>query len=258
MKSVLFVYRQAKVPGDRAMKEHILSFLKKHKDVKLETCIREKIRRDKVKGKDLIIVLGGDGTFLTAAQYVGNEIMLGINPDVDSNIGFFSSADKYSCDNCMEEAIEGKLRIRKLQRVQPFINNMPLPPALNEVFIGHKLPYITSNYHLAIKGQIDPQKSSGILIATAAGSEAWIKSAGGVSIPITDERVQYLVRDLYKDKFTKHAYQKGFINPKDIRITANHDLIVVIDSHKKEYKVPSGSKVIFKKAIPLNQALFHR
>ena len=39
-----------------------------------------------------------------------------------------------------------------------------LPLALNEVFIGHKLPYKMSRYRIMLKQKEEFQKSSGIII----------------------------------------------------------------------------------------------
>ena len=51
---------------------------------------RENLSFSKLSEKDLIVVVGGDGTFLKASHFIeGNQIIFGINSDPNNKEGFF-------------------------------------------------------------------------------------------------------------------------------------------------------------------------
>ena len=48
---------------------------------------------------DLIITVGGDGTFLEAAKHAKHQIILGVNSAPDHSVGRFCIANKYNFGN---------------------------------------------------------------------------------------------------------------------------------------------------------------
>ena len=62
-----------------------------------------------------------------------------------------------------------------------FSSRMPTPAAM-------------TSYTLDIGSVSEPQRSSGLWIATAAGSTAAIRAAGGCILPLRSRKLQYLVR----------------------------------------------------------------
>ena len=83
----------------------------------------------------------------------------------------------------------------------------------------------------------EEHRSSGIWISTPAGSTAGIKSAGGKVMPLNSKRLQYLVRELYREPQRSYALTHGFI-------AANEEIIVASKMQKAHLYV-DGARTIY-------------
>ena len=224
----------------------IKNSLKKY-EVDYKIIGRDKLNKSLVKGKDLVITLGGDGTFLRTAQYVDRTLMFGVNFNPKLKEGFLLSADLKNFDRAFDRIVKGKYKIKKLNRLQAKINNKTLKElALNEIFIGSRKTYCVSRYIIEIKGKKEFQKSSGVIVGTATGSHAWLKSAGGKILPISSDKMEFFVREPYVGRVTKEKLKKGVLdrNQKVVVYSKMNDGLVVFDSLSKEYKFNEGDKVV--------------
>ena len=70
---------------------------------------------------------------------------------------------------------------------------------LNDVLVCHESPAATTRYEITTDAGREVHRSSGIWIATPAGSTAAIRSAGGRALPAGSRRLQYRVRELYRE-----------------------------------------------------------
>jgi NAD+ kinase len=207
---------------------------------------RKNLSKRYFKNNDLIIVVGGDGTFLRTSHFITDKTpVLGVNSDAKHKEGFFMRADKDNFSRIFERVIKDKFKITKLTRLETRINNKLIPDlVLNELFFGNKKVYHTSHYTL----QGEPQKSSGVLVGTAAGSNSWIKSAGGKVLPLTSRRFQFIVREPYQGRLTRIKLTKGILNANEkLTIKSGIDnCIVVIDSVSKEFPISKGDIITIK------------
>ena len=80
---------------------------------------------------------------------------------------------------------------------------------LNEILVCHANPAAVSSYFLHVDGHEEAQRSSGIWIATPAGSTAAIRSAGGLVLPIHSDNFQFLVREPYQRPDSTYRQIKG-------------------------------------------------
>lgn len=150
---------------------------------------------------DLVVSVGGDGTFLRASHAVrawGGGVgapMLGVN-SASSSAGFFCSATAADFADQLDRIAQGQARSRALWRMEILVNGEPLDHhALNDVLFAHRVPAETSRYILTADGESQEQKSSGVWISTAAGSTGAMRSAGGVVQAMDSRALQYLVRE---------------------------------------------------------------
>jgi len=218
---------------------------------------------DKItKSKDLIITIGGDGTFLKAASHVfDNTPILGVNSDPMHKEGFFLTATRKDFKRKFKAILLGKNKTRKLQRLEARIGNKKIPKlALNEFYVATEKPYLTARYYLKVGRIRERQKSTGILVSTAAGSHSWAKSAGGKPLPIESDRFEYVVREQYCGRITgKCRLRKGILSRNgkiEIEFEFGHGVIIA-DSWGTEYKFKAGEKVTIKQAKkPIMQAYF--
>ena len=216
-----------------------------------------------VRNSDAVIVVGGDGTLLRASHFVEETPVLHISSSSKMNEAFFSRATDKDAERKIRLLVRGRYKITPLMRLEASINGKRLPyKALNEVYAGSKEPYHVARYTLAIGNRREEQKSSGVLIATPAGSYAWARSAGGQKLPLTAKKIEYVVREPYAGRLTKSKLTKGVIGGNQgitavSKIWEKHRGIVVIDSYKKNFEFNNGDRLLVKAAKqPLNLISF--
>jgi NAD+ kinase len=170
-----------------------------------------------VAGYDLVLSVGGDGTFLEVARYAGDLPILGVNSDPERSTAFFCAANRNTIRPYLEALMAGKVGEVLLARMQVTINDRLLPSyALNDLLVAHANPAAMTSYTLDIGSVSEPQRSSGLWIATAAGSTAAIRAAGGRILPLRSRKLQYLVREPYNGDRCRYRLRKGIIGPETL------------------------------------------
>ncbi|MBN2454797.1 NAD(+)/NADH kinase [Candidatus Woesearchaeota archaeon] len=226
------------------------STLKRH-GISYVAVKRGYLRKSHFKNKDLVITVGGDGTFLRTAHLAGGIPMLCVSSDTHLNEGFFARASKDDFSRKFSMLLKGKYIVRELQTLQATINGkIKLPPAINEIFVGSKRPHHTSRYIIRLGKNKEYQKSSGVIVATPAGSTAWSRSAGGEKLPLYSKNYYYVVREPYFGRLTKPKLTKGILKPSQALFIKSdiYDGIAVVDSQPKEYKLLEGDVIEIKKS----------
>ena len=100
-----------------------------------------------VAGYDLILSVGGDGTFLEVARYAGDLPILGVNSDPERSTAFFCAAHSHTIRPHLEALLAGKLGEVGLARMQVTINERLLPYyTLNDLLVAHANPAAMTSY----------------------------------------------------------------------------------------------------------------
>jgi NAD+ kinase len=147
---------------------------------------------------DLVVTVGGDGTLLAASHAVSDTPILALNSAPDYSVGFFCGGRLGSVRETLEKALENKLPQASLTRMKVEKDGHLLTTrVLNEVLVCSASPAATTRYLLTHRGTLEEQKSSGIWIGPAAGSTAAQRSAGGRVLPLTSDKLQFVVREPY-------------------------------------------------------------
>ncbi|MBL8190196.1 MAG: NAD(+)/NADH kinase [Acidobacteria bacterium] len=203
----------------------------------------------RVKGQlaisDLVISIGGDGTALGASHYIRGGLMLGVNSAPGDSVGHFCSVHRKSFAARLDAILSGKWKPKELARLQVTLDEKPLPElALNDVLIAHECPASTTRYLLKVGRREEEHRSSGIWISTAAGSTAGIGSAGGRKMPLGSKRIQYLVRELYREPKRKYSLTRGFVEASEDIVVASKMVAgeMYIDGAKTRYDFPFGTR----------------
>lgn len=223
-----------------------------------EAAIRKGVGR-----ADAVIVVGGDGTLLRASHFIEATPVLHISSSTGKNEAFFARATNKDARRKTRLLASGRYRIIRLLRLKATLNGKKLPfKALNEIYAGSREAYHVSRYTLIIGKRKEEQKSSGILIATPAGSYAWVRSAGGVTLPLMAKKIEYVVREPYVGRLTRPKMTKGVLAGSQSvtlisKIWESHKGVVVMDSYKKEFDFKNGDRLVVKAAKqPLNLITF--
>jgi NAD+ kinase len=132
---------------------------------------------------DCIFVLGGDGTFLSAARWIGDKDIpiLGVK---FGDVGFLAETAEDSLFEVAESVLKNKFETRIRSRLQVRVlrnkNEIACETVLNDIVINkgalarlaHIDTYINGHY-------LTTYKSDGLIIATPTGSTAYSLAAGG-------------------------------------------------------------------------------
>jgi len=171
-----------------------------------------------VEDVDLVVTVGGDGTLLWAARWVGvGTPVIAINSAPHDSVGHFCAGKKGHVRAILKRALEGSLRKTELTRMQVVLDGEVVTRrALNDMLFAHPSPAATSRYLISLeprrgKARREEQKSSGVWVGPAAGSTAAQLSAGGSVLPVTSKKLQFVVREPYKPGGRRIAMPRGLI-----------------------------------------------
>lgn len=230
------------------MVERVVSFLRREG---MEVTPVKRAQLKEIKNADLVITIGGDGTFLDTAHFVRDIPMWGINSTPTHSAGFLMSAIPENFEQRWRLLVKGKLPVLKLQRLWVLVNGKKLPElVLNDVLIAHTNPASVSRYEFRVGNKKEEQKSSGLWVSTAAGSTAATRSAGGKVLPTESKQIQFIVRELYHGRGRRYQLAKGIVSPK-ITISATsqmHEAGCYLDGPRVWYPVRYGDRVEVKSA----------
>lgn len=249
LSNTLIVYTTPKTKEQKSTLQAVKNTLKKF-NINYNLANRDKLRKSQFQNKELVIAVGGDGTFLRAAQFVDNQTLFGVNSDIKSKEGFFMKANKNDFEKKLKKIMKNQIKIKKLPRLEANISNKNIETlALNEFFIGARKSYHAAKYVIEANGSKERQKSSGILVTTPTGSYAWAKSCCNKTLPLNSKNFQFVVREPYEGKvFKNYRLKYGILNKNQkIKIISEMlDGILIADSVSKEYNLKNRSKATIK------------
>ena len=135
---------------------------------------------------DLIVVLGGDGTLLSIARFVGEREtpILGVNLGA---LGFLTQAAMEEAQVCLERVLEGDYTVDRRITLEADITGFDgtsrhpsALKALNDVVIHKRHLGRLLELEVMADGQsFCSYRADGLIVATPTGSTAYALSAGG-------------------------------------------------------------------------------
>lgn len=135
-----------------------------------------------LQGIDMLLSIGGDGTFLSASKCVGGS---GV-PILGINLGRLGFLSEYSPEEACEALLSGKYELEERRLVKTSVEGTILddakgfwPYSLNEVCV-HRTGAAILGIEVSIDGaRLPVYLADGLLVATSSGSTAYSLSAGG-------------------------------------------------------------------------------
>jgi NAD+ kinase len=196
---------------------------------------------------DVLVVLGGDGTFLRAARAVADVDVpiLGIN---SGKVGFLSKAEGAQLESVLELLVEGAYSLEERMVLEATVRHAggaakaPAFVALNEAAIVRGSQARVVRLEVAVdESHLATYIADGLVVSTPTGSTGYSFSAGG---PILDPTSRNIVVTPVA------AYLAGIrsvvVSPRHtitVRIEAAYDVLISIDG-REEAPLAVGDSVV--------------
>lgn len=197
---------------------------------KIKTIVTSELDLEKLKQNksflksDIIIVFGGDGSFLKVCQAVLDLTPVFLVGCGERNV--LQTINAQYAPEQLEEILSGKFRVEKRNRLKTNLKNASL--ALNEVLITAKTPATILHYELALSGKKEwHDYSDGVIIATTTGSNAYFLSAGG---PKLEQNAPIIgIASLNSLEGNKKMVCQSFHRIQIQKISSTKEVIAIID-----------------------------
>ncbi|HKF86310.1 MAG TPA: NAD(+)/NADH kinase [Candidatus Limnocylindrales bacterium] len=202
-------------------------------------------RLDELRQTDVLVVLGGDGTFLRAAHSIAevDVPIVGINL---GKVGFLSMAEANELESLLEKLKSGAFTIRERMALTGQILEAGRTPdgsftALNDIVVARgslarvvRLDVSIDESHLATF------VADGLVVASPTGSTGYSFSAGG---PILEPHSRNLVVTPIAGYLS--AIRSIVVSPQQVvraRVTDAHEALVSIDG-REDRRIAVGDVV---------------
>jgi len=195
---------------------------------------------------NLVVVVGGDGTFISAAHQVRAVPVLGVNSAPKDSVGFFCGATRATVERLLARLVRTDLPATIFQRLRTEIDGEGIAePALNDVLYAHENPAAMARYSLGVDGRREEQRSSGVWVGPPAGSRAAVGSAGGRRLALDAKRYQFVVREPYQGRGRECRLRKGVLGPEDVLEIRSHfgHARIFVDGPHVSRAIPFGATV---------------
>ena len=129
---------------------------------------------------ELIITLGGDGTFINSCAKIRSQKIIGINSEPRKSIGGLAKFVPSDIINICVKIAKNNLEVDNWDRLCAKVNGKDLDFwAINEILIGKPSIYQTSKLQIKVGNTSGFCYGNGIIISTQRGSTAFYHSAAG-------------------------------------------------------------------------------
>ena len=181
--------------------------------------------------KDLIVTVGQDGLVVNTAKYLDGQPIVAVNPDPARFDGILLPFSPAAAANGVSRVVEGGAAVHRITMAEAVFNDGQRLLAFNDFYIGQRT-HVSSRYTLGFEGQRERQSSSGVLVATGAGSTGWFSSTQNMADAVThlllgqkapdvprmrfgwdDPRLAFVVREPFRSKWSGVTIGAGLIDP---------------------------------------------
>jgi NAD+ kinase len=237
---------------EMAHEEHLASVRQVRKELRargLAVLERTSPPKEPLRGFDLVITVGGDGTLLAASHAViGKTPVLGVNSAPASSVGFLTACRAPTFAQMLDALEADRVRPVPVQRLRVRIGAKDVPsPALNDALLCHDNPAMTTRYRLITPEGDEIQRSSGIWVSTPAGSTGALRSAGGMSLPLAAHAFAFTVREPYAPPGATVRFRGGALpqgSKLEIEVLSTPTSVFIDGSHRR-YELSFGARVAF-------------
>jgi NAD+ kinase len=199
-----------------------------------------------VDGLDLVVSLGGDGTFLRAARiaWLGDVPVLGVKV---GRVGFLTEIEPEDAEDLLGSVLEGEATIEERLAVIAGSEGAFEPQwGLNEVMVEKRARHRIVRLAVFAGGvYVTTFSGDAVIVATPTGSTAYSFAAGG---PIVSPAVPCLV---VTPVAAHMVFDRSLVLPADQRVTlevvGEEDGLISADG-RESLELPVGARVYIERA----------
>ena len=200
-------------------------------------------------GKELVVTVGQDGLVANVAKYVGEQPLVGVNPDPSRIDGVLLPFDVEQSRAAVRHVLEQRARFRSVTLAEVVLSDGQRMLGFNDLFLGART-HVSARYTLTHAQGTEAQSSSGIIVSTGVGSSGWLSSVFTLAQGLTtatggqpgqaftldweESRLAFVVREPFISRHSSARVVSGFISEES-------ELVV-------ESRMPSGG-VIFSDGV---------
>ena len=133
---------------------------------------------------DVVVAVGQDGLVANVAKYTLARPLLGVNPDPERFDGVLLPFLADGCAGAIATVFDGRASVRRVTLAEARLDDGQRLLAFNDLFIGAR-SHVSMRYVLARGSARESQSTSGVLVATGAGSTGWISSVFNMAAGVT-------------------------------------------------------------------------
>jgi len=190
--------------------------------------------------KDLVVTVGQDGIVVNTAKYLDGQPIVAVNPDPARFDGILLPFSPAAAATGVIHAAEGAAAVHRITMAEATFNDGQRLLAFNDFYVGQRT-HVSSRYTLGFEGQRERQSSSGVLVATGAGSTGWFSSTQNMADAVThmllgekapavprmrfgwdDPRLAFVVREPFRSKWSGVTLGAGLIDPGESLAIESH------------------------------------
>jgi NAD kinase len=189
---------------------------------------------------DLVVTIGQDGLVVNTAKYLDGHPILAVNPDPGRYDGILLPYSVSKARRGVLMVLEGRASFHEVTMGEVRLNDGQRLLAFNDFLIGQRT-HVSARYSLTWHGHTERQSSSGVLVATGAGSTGWFSSTQHMAaadsrllldgtapklprlrLAWEDSRLVFVVREPFLSKWSGVDLAAGLLEPgEELRIESH-------------------------------------
>ena len=239
-----------------------------HDILKAHDCEVDLVPRDKLPESldnyDFVVAAGGDGTQLDTAlrlRDLNRSLMCAVRLFPERSVGYLCNVDIDDFEAFIDKLDQsGKPLLSQcepLPRLQCFIDDVAIrEPIVNDILLSHVCPARAARYSISFNHNEQKQCSSGIWVATNAGSHAASHAAGAPALEKADplgcifcvrELSQFSCMDAWDESIEPLKISRFIPGEDELVIESlGSSLHLYFDGGLVEYSILPHQKITFK------------
>lgn len=180
---------------------------------------------------DIVVAVGQDGLVANVAKYALSRPIIGVNPDTERFDGVLLPFLPEELRGTVQRVLAGQAPLESVTLAEARLQDGQRLLAFNDLFIGVR-SHASARYTLSAGIRSEAQSSSGIIVATGAGSTGWLSSVlnmvQGVSnafgqptppkpstsrLKRSDRHLAWVVREPFVSRASSARLVAGWIEP---------------------------------------------